>query len=210
LHKTFLTYYKNFMKTKNNIQMKILKLKFIFLLLLIPAGILAQDIDCASRLKMRRPTPPYKYNALSKSAQCFTGKKYEFVVPLTAGKEYRISFYASPVFNNKINFRIIDMNTGQKVLDLPGEVDNYDKKGSCVLRPYTDPETNKSVHPYFPFYPSTSTQLKIIIDIPSIKQSNDEGGSFNSPEERKRGCVTVFIQDKKAEFSNGGGFSEVQ
>ncbi len=198
----------NQIKIKNNIQMKLLKLKFILLLILIPAGILAQDLDCPSRLKMRRATPPYKFNSLSKSAQCLTGKKYEFVVPLNAGRDYRISFYASPVFNNNINFRIIDMNTGQKVMDLPGEVIEYDKKGSCVLKPYTDPASGKSIHPYFDFYPSSSTQLKIIIDIPSIKQSENEGSNFNAPEERRKGCVTVFIQDKKSAESGGFSVSE--
>lgn len=194
----------NLMKMQNIINMKILK--FILLFILIPAGILAQDLDCPSRLKMRKATPPFKFNSLSKSAQCVTGRKYEFVVPLNAGRDYRISFYASPVFNNNINFRIIDLNTGQKVMDLPGESSNYDQKGTCVLRPYIDPSSGKSVHPYFDFYPASSTQLKIIIDIPSIKQENSENGSnFNAPEERKRGCVTVFIQDKKS--ADNGGFT---
>ena len=99
----------NLMKTQNIINMKIFK--FILLFILIPAGILAQDLDCPSRLRMRKATPPFKFNSLSKSAQCVTGRKYEFVVPLNAGRDYRISFYASPVFNNNINFRIIDVNT---------------------------------------------------------------------------------------------------
>jgi len=177
--------------------MKILKFKIILLLLFIPVTIFAQSLDCPSRLKMRRPTPPFNFNDLSKSAQCLTGKKYEFVLPLTKGKDYRLSFYASPVFNNNIQFRIIDLNSGEKVLDLPGETEGSNK-GECVLRAYYDDKINKLVHPHFDFYPSSSTQLKIIIEVASIKQDNVDS-NFNAPETREKGCITVFIQDRKAD-----------
>jgi hypothetical protein len=87
--------------------MKTLKFKIILLLLFIPLNIFAQSLDCSSRLKMRQPTPPYKFNDLSKSAQCLTGKTYEFVLTLTKGKEYRMSFFASPVFNNDIQWPVV-------------------------------------------------------------------------------------------------------
>ena len=177
--------------------MKILKFKIILLLLFIPINIFAQSLDCPSRLRMRRATPPFSFNDLSKSAQCLTGKKYEFVLPLTKGKDYRLSFYASPVYNNDIQIRIIDLNSGEKVLDLPGETE-ASNKGECVLRAYYDDKLNKLIHPHFDFYPSSSTQLKIIIEVASIEQEKPDS-NFNAPETRKKGCITVFVQDRKAE-----------
>lgn len=177
------------------------KLKLIALIIFIPVAISAQSLDCPAKLKLMNAKAPYSFNNLSKSAQCYTGKKYEFMVPLIQGKDYRIAFYASPIFNNDINFRIIDMNSGSKVLDLPGEVDGAEK-GQCVLREYFDTDLNKMVHPYFDFHPSSSTTLKIIIDIASTDKSSETTSSesaFKAPEERQKGCVTVFIQDKKAD-----------
>ncbi len=176
------------------------KLKLLALIIFIPVAMNAQSLDCPSKLKLMNAKAPYSFNNLSKSAQCFTGKKYEFMLPLMQGKDYRIAFYASPIFNNDINFRIIDMNSGTKVLELPGESDEA-AKGKCVLREYFDEDLNKMVHPYFDFHPSSSTTLKIIIDIASTgktAESTDEG-AFNAPEDRQKGCVTVFIQDKTAE-----------
>ena len=175
------------------------KLKLLTLLIFIPVAMNAQSLDCPSKLKLMYPTETYSFNNLSKSAQCYTGKKYEFMLPLMQGKDYRLTFFASPIFNNDITFRIIDMNSGDKVLDLPGETEGSEK-GTCVLREYFDTDLNKMVHPYFDFHPSSSTTLKIIIDIASTdKKSNNTESAFKAPEERQKGCVTVFIQDKKAE-----------
>ncbi len=175
------------------------KLKLIVILLIVPIAIVAQSLDCPSTLQMRRATPPFTFNDLSKSAQCFTGKKYEFVVPLMKGKEYRLSFYASPIFNNNITFRIIDMNSGQKVLELPGETQSS-AKGECVLREYFDDATNKMIHPFFDFYPNSSTTLKVIIDI-AAEEAPKTGtdNTVQTTDEKKKGCVTIFIQDKKSE-----------
>lgn len=177
--------------------MKILKYKIILLLLFMPLTIFAQSLDCPSRLKMRRANPPFSFNDLSKSAQCLTGKKYEFMLPLTKGKDYRLTFYASPVFNNDIKFRIVDMNSGDRVMDLPGQTE-ASNRGECVLKAYFDDKKNKLVHPFFDFYPTSSTQLKIIIEVASIEQEKTES-NFKAPEIRKKGCITVFVQDRKAE-----------
>ncbi|OQY04780.1 MAG: hypothetical protein B6I20_02405 [Bacteroidetes bacterium 4572_117] len=139
-------------KHLKNKHMKILKFQFIVLILFLSTTIFAQSLDCPSNLKMRHPSPPFGFNDLSKSAQCLTGKKYEFLLPLTKGKDYRISFFASPVFNNNIQFRIIDVNSGKKVFDLPGESE-ANNKGECVLKAYFDNKLNKLVHPYFDFFP---------------------------------------------------------
>ena len=173
------------------------KLKLIAILIIMPMALIAQSLDCPSTLQLRRATPPYVINDLSKSAQCYTGKKYEFVIPLTKGKDYRLSFYASPIFNNQIKFTIIDMNSGQKVLDLPGE-SPASAKGECVLREYFDEALNKMVHPFFDFYPSSSTTLKVTIDI-AAEEGSETVTATQAPDSKKKGCITVFIQDKKSE-----------
>ncbi|MBN1250534.1 MAG: hypothetical protein JXR51_14840 [Bacteroidales bacterium] len=179
--------------------MKIFKIKLIIIILFIPFWVFSQSLNCPSTLTMRVASAPYKFNNLSKSAQCLTGNKYEFVLTLNKGKDYKISFYASPVFNNNIKFKIIDLSTNQIVLDLPGETENS-MKGECVLKAYFDDKQGKEVHPSFNFYPDNTTSLKIIIDVASIEgnKENSESG-FNAPEEKQKGCVTVFIQDRLAE-----------
>jgi hypothetical protein len=180
--------------------MKMRTLKLIAILIIVPIALTAQSLDCPSTIQLRRATPPYAFNDLSKSAQCFAGKKYEFLVPLMKGKDYRLSFYASPVFNNKIKFTIIDMNTSQKVLDLPGETET-NAKGECVLREYFDTPSNKMIHPFFDYYPASSTNFKVIIDIAGDKPASE--GVSQAPSDLKKGCITLFIQDKK---SDDGGF----
>lgn len=175
------------------------KLKLLTLLLIfLPFFANAQSLDCPSKLGYFKPSKNYNFNNLSKSAQCYTGKKYEFMVPLMKGKDYRFTFFASPIFNNKINFRIIDTGSGEKVLDLPGEVTDA-TKGSCVLREYYDKGLNKMVHPFFDFQPNSSTTLKIIIDIESKEQKPGAEGGYDAPEEREKGCITVFIQDRASD-----------
>jgi hypothetical protein len=180
-------------------------IKFIIFILLIPVASIAQNLDCPSSLKSRKVTAPFSFNDLSKSAQCVNGKKYEFMVPLMKGKDYRFTFYASPIFNNKINFRIFDMNSNKVVLDLPGESAEQ-TKGTCVLREYNDNTLKKLVYPYFDIVPSNSTTLKIIIDVLASEAATttSDQSSFTAPEEKKKGCITVFIQDKN---SDDGGFS---
>ncbi len=177
--------------------------------------------NCASFLSNRKPENHYRYNNASKSATVWSGKKYEFVLPLTSDNEYRIRFYAAPVFNNDIQVKIVDLNTGETVIDLPGTAEQV-KKGKVCLADYTDPKTNKLVHPYFDFVPSQATSLKIMIDVkdhidymeepiydedgmqlyeddgitPKVKKSPviPEGGI-----EQVKGCFTVYVTDKPAD-----------
>jgi hypothetical protein len=182
-------------------------IKLIIIALLFPVALAAQGLDCPSKLASRRVTSPFKFNDLSKSAQCVSGKKYEFMVPLMSGKDYRFTFYADPVFNNQVNFRIFDMSSNKVVLDLPGESADL-AKGTCALREYFDNTLRKSVYPYFDIVPTNATTLKIIIDVlapapvTGTSDASDQG-SFKAPEEKKKGCITVFIQDKP---SDEGGF----
>jgi hypothetical protein len=200
LYSGFMSIQTEIILTIKNSSMKIKELSLIITVLLFTVALSAQNMDCPSTLSLRKATPPFAFNDLSKSAQCVSGKKYEFLVPLMKGKDFRFTFFASPIFNNQINFRIIDMNTNEKVLDLPGESSNA-VKGASVLREYFDENSKKLVHPYFDFAPNGSTTLKIIIEVlandadaPATDQS-----SFKAPEEKKKGCITVFIQDKVSE-----------
>jgi len=151
--------------------------------------------NCASQLELHKKIEkPFTLNDMSKSATCVSGNTYEFKLPLTKGKDYRIQFYAAAVFNNKINFTVIDESTHETVLSLPGET--FDRKiGSCVLAPWWDEETMKEFHPYFDFYPPTSTTLKIILEIPEAPQDTTDDGSV-APKKFNRGCVTVMVYDK--------------
>ncbi len=176
----------------------------------------AEAQNCASFLSMRKPEVPYRYNTASKSATCFSGKKYEFVLPLTAGTEYRIKFFASPVFNNEIQVKIVDLSTNETVIDLPGcPADGQEpRKGNTCIQDYADAKTGKLMHPYFDFAPQQSTSIKIMIEIKDHLEYTEEftydewGNSTGSvkkpiiPEggiEQVKGCFTVYIADKPSE-----------
>jgi len=159
----------------------------------------AQSMDCISMLRYRKAQFPYEFSNLSKSATCSSGKTYEFIVPLKAGSEYRFSFFASSVFNHQINFRIIDLSSNELVLDLPGEFEAMENN-TCALREYFHSKLNKLVHPHYDFYPATSTNLKIIIEIPSVDGENPIDNSiYQRNMDKISGCVTVFVQDKKVD-----------
>ena len=157
---------------------KLLKFINIIFLLLLPILTVAQD--CGNFLTYYVPVRPFKYDSQSKSAACEAGKEYKFIVSLQKGKEYRISFYASPSFNNQMNFKILDENTGEIIVDLPGQGEEGEKS---VLKPYFNGE--KEEYPYFYFVPENSTKLKITIDI-----LHKEG------KEKKVGCVGMYMQNK--------------
>lgn len=170
--------------------------------------------NCAGFLSNRKPENPYRYNTASKSATVWSGKKYEFVLPLTAGNEYRIRFYAASVFNNDLQIKIVDLNSGETVVDLPGMVDEP-KKGKTCLQDYMDQKTNKLVHPYFDFAPQQATSLKIMIDVkdhmeyaeePILDEDGFPTGEVRRkaviPEggiEQVKGCFTVYVADKPSE-----------
>ena len=159
----------------------------------------AQSMACQTVLKYRQASYPYQYSNLSKTAVCTSGKTYEFIVPLESGNEYRLSFFASSVFNHQINFRIIDLSTNEQVLDLPVESENMESC-TCALREYFHNKLNKLVHPYYDFIPKNSTNIKIIIEIPSVDGKKSLINSiYQGNIDKIRGCVTVFVQDKKAE-----------
>lgn len=179
--------------------MKMMKFKIILLLLVFPVVTFAQ-LDCSDFFKYRRADPPYEFNSQSKSAVCVTGNTYEFVISLYEGHDYRLSFFASPVFNNDIDFKIVDMNTSATVLNLPGQSESGEK-GTSVLKAYFDLQEGKNVYPYFDFYPTSTTNLKIIIDIASLEAEGTSTDAYVSALKEK-GCITVLILD--AENSDTG------
>jgi len=155
---------------------------------------------CSDFFKYRRPDATYEYNDQSSSAVCVTGQTYEFVLPLTKGKDYRLKFYSAAVFNNKINFKIIDESSHETVLDLPGESMSR-AEGTCVLADYYNEDTGKSSHPYFDFYPASSITLRIIIEVLPAPQGESEP-NIKKQVKLNRGCVTVVVLDKPAENSS--------
>jgi hypothetical protein len=185
---------------------------------ILPAAVQAQN--CADFLNFRKAEKPWRYNTASKSATCFSGKKYEFVLPLAKGNEYRIQFFASPVFNNDVQVKIVDLNSNQVVIDLPGQLPEGSpepKKGQTCLQDYREKETSTSMtHPFFDFAPAQPTSLKIMIEIKEksnvvmVTQGDwDAEGNYvekqvpvkkddGSPETVK-GCFTVYVIDKPAD-----------
>ncbi len=178
--------------------MKILKLTMIVAFLALPFWGAAQSCSKDINFQKQRIKKPWSYNDLSKAATCLTGKTYEFILPLTKGKDYRIQFFAAPVFNNKINFKIFDQSTGQLVMDLPGESAS-NAEGTCALHDIVDEETFKESHPYFDFFPATSTSIKIVIEVETIPNASEAAtDGYKAPEKRNRGCVTIFVTDSEA------------
>jgi hypothetical protein len=157
----------------------------------------AQSMDCQSILNYRKLSFSYKNNSLSKSAVCSSGKTYEFVTALNPDNEYRFSFFASSVFNHKINFKIIDIGTNELILDLKGESEDSDT-GTCALRSYFNDKENKLVHPHFDMYPQKQTNIKIIVEIPSVNNAEQSNSIYQKGSEIQ-GCVSIFIQDKKVD-----------
>ncbi len=178
--------------------MKIMKMKILILMLAFALPYTA-SAQCTKKLDFHRlrVKQPWAYNNLSKSATCTSGNQYEFVLTLTKGKDYRIQFFAASVFNNTMNFKIIDMSTQKTVMDLPGNI--YEPgAGKQVLTDYFDEDRGKMIHPYFDFFPASTAKLKIIIDIPVAKQEIEASDSYQAPEQKNRGCLTVLVLDKPA------------
>lgn len=180
-----------------------MKTKLIYIIALFLVFPLFSDAQskCSDFFKYRRPEAPYEYNDQSSSAVCVTGQTYEFVLPLTKGKDFRLKFYAAAVFNNKINFKIIDESTHETVLDLPGESPAR-AEGTCVLADYYNEDNGKTSHPYFDFYPATSTTLKIIMEVLPVKQEESSDPNIKRQKKINRGCVTVVVLDKPSENSS--------
>jgi hypothetical protein len=188
--------------------MKNVKFLSLIVLMAVIWSSAAQNIDCQSILNSRKATPFYTINKSTRSISCITGKKYELSLSLEPGKEYRISFFASSILDNRMTFQLINAETGEKFLDVPGQT-AHPKKGECALREYFDYATGKMVYPFFEFFPEEKLNLKVIIDIPEytfkIKTAlaNPESGTedvFEEFTEKRRGCVSLFVQEKETEM----------
>ncbi len=180
--------------------MKLIKITLLALIMQLPLWTSAQG-DCSDFFKYRRPESPYQYNDQSSSAMCVTGNNYEFILPLNKGRDFRLKFYAGAVFNNRVNFKIIDQSTHETVLDLPGESAN-NEEGTAVLRDFWDEDSNKDIHPYFDFFPVTSTTLKIIIEVLPKPQSSEGDPNVKKQLKQDRGCITVVVLDKPSPKSS--------
>jgi hypothetical protein len=172
--------------------------------MLIGLAMHAQLMDCPSLVKSRTATYPYTVSELAKSIQCSTGNNYRCKITLSPEKEYRISFYASSIFDNHMSFQIVDSVSKEILLDRPGET-KENKKGESVLRPYMDFASGKTDYPHFDFKPCEIQHLWINIKIPVYKYQIVTGkadGVFLMEDrvetitEDRKGCVTIFIQEK--------------
>ncbi len=177
--------------------MKISKLSIVLLFLVAavaPKLSEGQTLDCSKELRFVRAEPPFEFNSQSKSAVCTSGKTYELLISLYEGYEYRLSFSADAVFNNDMHFKIVDMNTSNTVLDLPGQ-STSGEIGTQVLKSYYDRKEARTVQPHFDFYPESTTNLKIIITVAEKKTTAPAGTYDNSG--KTKGCLTMLLLDKK-------------
>ena len=156
------------------------------------------QMDCASTLRYRYTEPPFVFNEQSRSAVCYTGQKYEYKVFLLSNTEYRFSFFASSIFNNNIRFKIVNISTGELMLDLPGEAAG--NSTSAILQDYYDKKQNKFVHPYYDIFPETDSQYQVIVEVGELKpETGSNSSTIIIDPYQKKGCVTIFVQSKNAE-----------
>jgi len=177
---------------------KYFRLSMILSLSMWSFGVFAQEMDCASTIKYRYASAPFQFDKQTKSAVCYTGQKYEYVVYLFEGVDYRFSFFASSIFNNNIRFKIININTGELVLDLPGAAS--ENNTSAILQDYYDPNRKKFIHPYYDLLPEQNSNYKVIVEVGDQKSENEiNNASILVDSNQTKGCVTIFLQSKMAE-----------
>jgi len=164
-----------------------MKFKILFFLVFISFKIcIAQEYCNSLFLEYRNIEPPWELNYQAE-ALCESDKAYGLIISIYQGYEYRLSFYASFVFDNNINFKIIDMNTKEII---------FDEKGGAALIPYYDLTTGKQIHPFFEFYPKNTTNLKIEIIIENIETDITFSENTDTPV-KKTGFVSVVLLEKK-------------
>ncbi len=174
------------------------KIVFSIITLFIAYVGLQAQIDCSNNLKFLKAAPPFRMNSMSTSKAAMSGENYAYNVPVKPNKLYRFIFYASPVFNNKIHFRIVDQTTKKVVLDLPGENPaTNNAKGTAALAPYIDPVTEDEIHPYFDIRPIAPTTLTIYIDVEDESGTSGQGDITGEP---KFGCITILILEKDEKY----------
>ncbi len=179
------------------------KIFWLVSIILFLTKISYSQLSCSNFLSNRKAEPPYKMSSMSKSAVSISGHVYKYEVPLSADKEYRLMFFASPAFNNNIHFKVIDKNAtsdpsdDKVILDLPGEnPKTQNARGTAALAPFEDKDGHE-FHPYFDIIPAHATSLEIIIDVKQPPAQKDEYG--NTYTEVIKGCVAVVILEKPSE-----------
>jgi len=147
---------------------------------------------------MKQVDPYFSKDELSKSAICFAGNTYEYDLKLEKDRDYRISFFASSVFNNQVNFRMINTLNSKELINLPGtSSDIYQRP---ILEEYSDNSPKKRTHPYCTVKTKTNAEVKIIIGISPLDELMSNGYSdFQAYSNPTKGCVTIFVQSKPSE-----------
>lgn len=182
----------------NRMNLSFFRILLMLIVVSISVNATGQLMDCASTLKYRYASPPYTFNEQSKSATCYSGEKYEYNISLSHDTEYRFSFFASPIFNNNIRFKIINTTTGELLLNLPGEAAGNNT--SAILQDYFDEKQNKFIHPFFDLAPETDCNYKVIVEVGELRENKAMKSSvILADSDQKKGCVTIFMQSKSAE-----------
>ena len=180
-----------------------MKLSITLLLLLACVNLIAQPIDCAPILDFRHPDPSFTRSEHSQSVQGFTGEKYEFLVPVEPGEQYRFTFFVSAILTREIHFKIEDVKSGQVLLDLPGTT-KENKRNECVLATYFDELYNKTRYPFFDFNPKATTTYKVTVNIAKYKRPKPqyvaEDAEYFEEEVviKKEKKQSAYIQQRKA------------
>ncbi len=170
--------------------------KIISLSILIVLFVSLQaQIDCSKQSATFYITDGYIKSDISTSEVVKSGEIYNFMIPLKAGKEYRLYFMASSVFNNRINIKIIERSSNQIVIDTYYKKtqddwgDDYDQK---LLKTEWNEEDNKMEQPHIDLEPVTSTNIVIIIDVLEAEKE------ITSDKIKKlRGCFSIIVLEKK-------------
>lgn len=175
------------------------KLIFILIVVIYTTNVFSQNTDCSNIFNYRKTDKGYTLNHQSKSALCKSNASYEFTIVLEKNIRYKLSFFASSVFNNDMRFTLKDSLTKKVLLDLPGKTETSNK-GETVLSAYFDKYSNKMIHPSFEFFSTERSVINVYIKIPEFKTKETkyslEGEiMYIYTTLDVSGCVSMFLQE---------------
>ena len=159
------------------------KLILLNIVILAFLNLSAQTINCLEQTATFKVHSDYEISEYTKGSRVVTGHDYEHRITLMAGEEYRLSFMASPVLNNRVEFEVTDVNIYEALLEL--DYVEGDNSNSPFVAKYNS-QTGNYEYPYYTFKVATISNIKIKIKVLEAEQKD-----------RIKGCVTVIILKKK-------------
>lgn len=161
--------------------------------------------ECNDFFLYRTPTVGYILDSQSTSGLCKSDSVYKYRFQMENNKEYKISFFASAVFNAKVDFKLYN-SKGNIILDLQGDLDTTINK-PVALREFYD--GNNMIYPYFTVYPSTIEYYTLEIKTNKLAYKkavyNDNGDKLIIDSYYNViGCVTLYLQYKYIESTGFG------